>query len=123
MKIRSGFVSNSSSSSFAIFGIEEDASTLAELLAAKQEKKDLPEGVDPEDVEDEVDSWQVKELIEEKGLACYDDESGKLYVGLDFMSLGDDETKNQFKTRVAASLKEIFGKDFEVEYWSGEYPC
>lgn len=124
MKIRTGFVSNSSSSSFAIFGIEESSSTLAEYLAAMSVKPVLPEGVEPEDVEeDEIDSYQVKELIEEKGLACYDDDSGTLYVGLDFDSLGDDETKNQFKARIAAKLKEIFGKDFEVKSLSGEYPC
>lgn len=123
MKLRTGFVSNSSSSSFAIFGIEEDKDTLAALLNAKQEKKDLPEGVDPEDVEDDIDSWEVREMIEEKGLSCYDDESGNLYVGMDALGMGEDETKRQFKERIASKLKEVFGKDFTVDFFSGEYPC
>lgn len=123
MKLRKGFVSNSSSSSFAIFGIEESASTLAEMLSEKMEKKALPDGVDPEDAEDEIDSWSVKEIIEEKGLSCYDDEGGTLYVGLDVFGMEEDETKRQFKARISAKLKEVFGKDFTIDYLSGEYPC
>jgi len=83
MKIRKGFVSNSSSTSFMIYGI---------CLGDKNmEEQD-----------------EIEEAIEGSDLAfhrgqCDDD----VYVGRDYSSIKDDETGAQFKQDVEEKLKEL----------------
>lgn len=81
MKVRSGFVSNSSSSSFLIYG-------------AKFEK--APERVKQED---------VGSLGIEHGDPDWDDTK---YVGLSWSAIKDDETGAQFKSRIENELKKLF---------------
>ena len=87
MKVRTGFVSNSSSSSFLLYGIS--FSSLEEL------------GIEVDREAEDFDGEY--EMIEEvfKGLdvemPCDYDTS---YVGLSWSKVGDDETGAQFKARV-----------------------
>lgn len=69
MKIRTGFVSNSSSVSFCIYGIWVDH---------------------PEE--------ELREVAEEIGLFCHRDQYGDgLYIGRKWKTIGDDETGKQLK--------------------------
>ena len=69
MKIRQGFVSNSSSTSFCVYGIWVDH---------------------PEE--------ELRDMAEEMGLFCHRDQYGDgLYIGREWSSIGDEETGKQFK--------------------------
>jgi len=69
MKIRTGFVSNSSSTSFSIFGIWTN------------ENKE-----------------QVEEAADKLGLFTHYDQAGDgIYIGREFSTIKDDETGAQFK--------------------------
>ena len=86
MKIRQGFVSNSSTTSFCIYGAcISDMST-----------------------EDE----EMYEIVEAAGLDCHCPEgSSGYYVGRSWSSVGDDETGKQFKESVQQAIKELTGKE------------
>jgi hypothetical protein len=78
MKIRQGFVSNSSTTSFCIYGIKTT--------------KDF-------------DYKKVKELgLEEYGSRPYDDDCN--HIGISWYGIKDDETGLQFKNRVEKLIEE-----------------
>lgn len=105
MKVRNGFVSNSSTSSFLIYGTEV-TSKLRTLLEEKQ-----------------GDEVELYELFESEGLDYYTETEYGDVVGVSFTSLGEDETPRQFKARVNAKLEGVFGKPVKCEIMQGEYPC
>ena len=109
MKIRSGFVSNSSTSSFLIYGTEMTPK-MTKLLEAKQEG--------------DKDDFDLYEFLEEKGLEyCTETDWGNI-VGVSFITIGEDETPRQFKAKVKTKLEEVFGIPVgKCELMSGEYPC
>ena len=89
MKIRNGFVSNSSSSSFCIYG-----TCLTE--------KDLDISLD-----------EAERKADEEGLYYVWGFNETLYLGRDPSSIGDNETGLDFKKDVENRLKNLFGKDFK----------
>ena len=88
MKIRQGFVSNSSTTSFCIMGGWVNS---------------------PEDCDD---FW---DMCESNGLECHSPEGysrgGDYAVGLNFDDMGDDETKAQFIRRVKDLIFKLTGED------------
>ena len=102
MKIRKGFVSNSSSTSFSVYGIGEDNETLLEMLNTTSGNTVTV------DEDEYVDWYETFSTFNLQGLEITtgDDYS---YVGVSWDELGDDETGAQFKTRVNDLLVSVFG--------------
>jgi hypothetical protein len=103
MKVRSGFVSNSSSSSFLIWGVYLSESKIRELL-------NLPEGGgEGGSVYSALDKRLVGTGLESHSPG-YDSNH---YIGLSWDKVKDDETGAQFKARVQEALTRIFGTPVE----------
>jgi len=83
MKIRHGFVSNSSSSSFLIYGVMIEECT------------------------EEMEEWCDKNHY--TYARPYDEE---VYIGKSWDSIGDDETGKQFKEKVEVALRKLGLDDF-----------
>ena len=128
MKIRQGFVSNSSSSSFCIYGICTEEKTLIDALIAKGTDKDVLAG----GVYDYFDNWSYNRKKEqnkltEEDIKQYDskffkpedgfethmpyDYDSSIFLGVEWSNIKDDETGSDFKTRISAKLKDLLGKD------------
>jgi len=109
MKIRNGFVSNSSSSSFCIYGIDMDFSDVIEKLKASN-------FLTTEEVErmEEEDEWyEVDEIIESKTVLSVHRDDDNCWIGRSWSSVGDDETGSQFKESVKDELEKILGSDVD----------
>lgn len=98
MKIRMGFVSNSSSSSFCIYGASIEFDDVGKLLGT-----------------DGFDESVLDEKLQGTGLEYHTiSELDVLYIGREWSKIGDDETGLQFKNSVKQKLKDIFGKELKV---------
>ena len=103
MKVRNGFVSNSSSSSFLIYG--------AAILSQDFEKLLEANGID-----DYYD-------FEKKTGLCVEQPTDQdtVYIGLSWEATGSDETRTQFQDRVAglilAGLNEKFDLSTYQDAW------
>jgi len=95
MKTRQGFVSNSSSTSFCIYGIELDESEQIDLS-----------------VKLEVDPYDLDNRLEEMGFNThpYDQYSDTLVIGLSMNKMRGDETRDEFEARVENMFIDIVDK-------------
>jgi hypothetical protein len=82
MKTRQGFVSNSSSTSFAIMGIYADG-----------------------ELNDKIRDIEVSDGFGELKVVYGQDGSDSMYVGLSIDKMRDDETKSQFQARVLVEVQ------------------
>lgn len=94
MKIRNGFVSNSSSSSFLIYGTR----------------------ITPDMRRVLTDELYEDKLVEK----FYGGESEDEYIGLSFDEIGDDETGLQFKTKIQNEIKSMFPKIANFDFGTYE---
>jgi len=127
MKIRNGFVSNSSSSSFTIYGVR---------LMIDDIKKYLPPEIDTSLNEDEimeemyekgVEWYDISSKIEKdlgKEFSCfYDYEYFSMYVGRELSSLKDDETGSQFKKFAEEKIQSIINPDYQCSIINETVQC
>ena len=101
MKLRQGFVSNSSSSSFLVYGVYPD--NLGELYLAAHP--------DTADVDEDSDEYTIGELLQEVGLNVERPYDGAC-VGLSWDCVEDNETGAQFKQRVEDLVCKELGEGF-----------
>ena len=105
MKIRTGFVSNSSSSSFLIWGVRVDSGEFTKFSAETEDEED-EENEDPDALYNSVD--ENGDLMR----TAYDND--EVYCGRCPSQCRDDETMGDFKERVQKEVGEIFAK-YKVE--------
>lgn len=107
MRYRLGFVSNSSSSSFLIYGICLNTDDAIKLLKIPDIKK-------REYQDQDQDPYEFVGLIEkELGIDYYvggPDPAYSIYIGKSWDSIKDNQTGKEFKKEVKQKLEEVFGK-------------
>jgi len=109
MKIRSGFVSNSSSSSFCVYGAE--ISNYKEILFKKSgigEKY----GISCE----QCNLSEIGESIKDLEASTCNSEGESLYVGRCYTTLKDDETGKQFRDDVKQKIKDLIGEEVKCSH-------
>ena len=124
MKIRQGFVSNSSSSSFLIMGTVFESDEFLNLTYFKNKYESYCE---KEGIECEFESDDFEEFVRDDfyldGLDVenmYDYGSGEYYVGLSYSEMKGDETLNQFRLRTKQTLNDVLGVKVEHVSWMQE---
>jgi hypothetical protein len=112
MKVRQGFVSNSSSSSFVIYG-------------AWVKEEDIKNALDEKAREEiEEDSYMIQEYMYDLPMYVhFDYEDRDVAFGRGFSSIKDDETGKEFKESVEKSLEETFGKKIKCDTIHHTYYC
>ena len=98
MKIRNGFVSNSSSSSFLIYGA---------IVSSSIEDFGKKEDEDEDDCVSEI-LYRLTEKDSE--VSSHRPPDGEIYVGISWARVGDDETGKQFKAPAEKTIEPVLKK-------------
>jgi len=109
MKLRNGFVSNSSSSSFMIYGITLDYDEIVKLLNLAIKENDDLCGIIEYEVSEKISGLNI--------LNNY--ESERMYIGRSWNTIADDETGKQFKDKTEAIIRPVFGDSVVVRDYEG----
>lgn len=120
MKKRIGFVSNSSTSSFCIFGVHfKDLSEIANANGISSARYDE----DSNEVHDQ-NSYSLYKKCQKLGLQfvnCSEYNDG-CFIGLKWPSIKDDETGFEFKKRAKNAVEKLTGKVEDCATHEGTCP-
>ena len=143
MKIRQGFVSNSSTCSFMIYGVRDPEINIAKLLEGKEVEwykwyatqqashpsyypnTTFEEWCDNliDDVGLEDATWSLENNFGLSiDLESYQTDWG-LYIGQGPRDMGDDETMGEFKERIRQDIAKIADGDIECAWHEEVYSC
>lgn len=115
MKIRQGFVSNSSTSSFCIYGTCISSSELEELLKSEYKAMIALSSEEPDEDELEYDWGTVLDDLfsNEDGNWTYYDigGDGEYFIGRSWTDIDDNETGRQFKDKIEAVISKYFNTE------------
>lgn len=107
MKVRNGFISNSSSSSFVVYGKSYEQDDIAKLMC-KAKNIEYDEDTYYGDYEENINIFN---WIEESSNFAYHDNDGTVIIGVPLTDINGDETLNQFIERVNNLFKTVLGDD------------
>lgn len=128
MKIRTDFVSNSSSTSFVLLGKTMNFKDFIKLVEAAGWKRQDDEDDDYYTDGTSDDLWDIKDWLTEKTKGFIDIEGAgddygisDIVVGADPSKMKDDNTLKDFKLKIIDALKKvgIIAKPSEIKFESG----
>ena len=146
MKIRNGFVSNSSASSFCVYGTDIDLNEAMEALLGRDKEVTITPGCEHEfDREaskfcaecgspawnEEEEEWYIENLETEAEKVdlytyqihgCEDYEDGTVILGARLHGLGGKRATKKNPGMIAGieeTLEKLFGEDVEVDFHNG----
>jgi hypothetical protein len=110
MKIKSDFVTNSSSSSFVVIGTTIDSGDIDQPFLQKARIAMKKNQLDEDDVIEEFREI-IETMIEGTDLstACMDYYDDEVMIGICYTNMNDDETLGEFKERVKREIQESLG--------------